>query len=378
MPENRSRTITVLGCGGFIGSHLLEALLSTTDFEVLGADLSSKKIVHLIDHERFTFYETDIHDPGAVMPLLKLSGTVVSLAALCNPWLYNHTPVAVIESNFVRMYPLVQACSECNCRLVHFSTSEVYGKTLGTAAGVAGDDPSLFLLNEENSPLLLGPVHAQRWCYASAKQLLERTIFAYGYERGLDYTIVRPFNFIGPQMDFIPGIDGEGVPRVIACFMDALLHGRPLQLVDGGKNKRCFTAISDAVDATVKIIRQPDAARGGIFNIGNPGNETTIADLAGKMIELYHEFVTAEADRHPSIENVTADEFYGDGYEDSDRRVPDISGAVERLGWHPEVDLTTALRLTVEGFVKEYGAENQENGDVGGYPVNGASEKDNG
>ncbi|MBN1761406.1 MAG: NAD-dependent epimerase/dehydratase family protein, partial [Chitinispirillaceae bacterium] len=253
--------------------------------------------------------------------------------------------------------PLVKVCCDLNCRLIHFSTSEVYGKTLVGTVGRAlpADDPAYYLLSETESPLLLGPVHLQRWCYASAKQLLERTLYAYGFEKGLDFTIIRPFNFIGPKMDFMPGVDGEGVPRVIACFMDALLHGKPLQLVDGGTNRRCFTAISDAVDAVVRVLEQPDAARRRIFNIGNPGNEISIADLAETMRKLYAECREIDLSRVAPVVTVSAEKFYGEGYEDSDRRVPDISAATTQLGWCPLVSLDEALRRTIRGFIEIYG-----------------------
>jgi UDP-apiose/xylose synthase len=355
--SERQGTVAILGCAGFIGSHLCEHLLAETDFHIEGLDFSPGKIVHLLDHDRLAFHKLDVHELETLRPVLEKSATVVSLAALCNPYLYNHTPISVIESNFVRIYPLVQACTDLHCRLVHFSTSEVYGKTLsGVIDGPLPGQPSDFhLLSETTTPLLLGPIHAQRWCYASAKQLLERTIFAYGFEKGLDYTIIRPFNFIGPRMDFIPGVDGEGVPRVIACFMDALLHERSMLLVEGGKNRRCFTSIDDAVRATRLVLERPQASRRAILNIGNPENEITIEGLASRMRQLYAEERGGNPDTLPPVRSVSAMEFYGEGYEDSDRRVPDIRMAYGLLDWVPEVALDEALRKTITGFIGAYG-----------------------
>jgi UDP-apiose/xylose synthase len=347
----------MLGCGGFIGSHLLERILAATKYHVEGVDVSSRKIAHLLGHERLDFHTLNVHDQDAIRPLIEKSDIVISLAALCNPWLYTHTPIDVIESNFVKMYPFVQVCSEYGCRLIHFSTCEVYGRTLNGSIGGGrkrADGHDTDLLDETATPLLLGPVGAQRWCYASAKQLLERAIYAYGFERGLDYTIVRPFNFIGPRMDFIPGIDGEGVPRVLACFMDALLHDTPLRLVDGGTNRRCFTAIDDAVDAVMLLLDRGEASRRRIFNIGNPANETTIADLATRMIALYRELRPESAQGKFRVETVTSHDFYGEGYEDSDRRVPDISAIGACLGWKPRIGLDDALRSAMEGFIRRY------------------------
>ncbi|MBN1576997.1 MAG: NAD-dependent epimerase/dehydratase family protein [Chitinispirillaceae bacterium] len=357
MSDDRTATIALLGCGGFIGSHLLERILDATDYRVEGIDLSSRKIAAFLGRKRLTFHTMNVHDVAAMRPVIERCGTVISLAALCNPYLYTHTPIDVIESNFVKIYPLVQACSESGCRLIHFSTSEVYGRTLTGA--IDGADPRhvpvSHLLDETATPLLLGPIAAQRWCYASAKQLLERAVFAYGFERGLEYTIVRPFNFIGPRMDFIPGIDGEGVPRVLACFMDALLHDTSIRLVDGGTNRRCFTAIRDAVDAVMLILERRHASRQRIFNIGNPANETTIAALASRMIDLYRELRPEAAGRNFSVEPVTSREFYGEGYEDSDRRVPAVGAIAGALGWTPKIGLVDALRSAMEGFIREYG-----------------------
>ena len=201
----------------------------------------------------------------------------------------------------------------------------------------------------------MGPIKAQRWTYAAAKQLLERVIYAYGSEGKLEYSIVRPLNFVGARMDYIPGIDGEGTPRVLACFMDALMFNKPLQVVDGGHARRTFTAISDAVEAIIKIIDRPEQARNQIFHIGNPTNECSMRELAELMIELYQEIRDEHRSRDFSIETVSSEEFYGEGYEDCDRRVPDISKAQELLDWNPEVGLRDAMRIAIESFVKQYG-----------------------
>lgn len=347
--------VAVLGCGGFIGSHLVSRILKKNKWKVHGVDLLSDKISRLLTHESFTFHNADIHDSESLRPLLEQSDMVISLAALCNPYLYNHTPIEVIESNFVHLYPVIKMCAEYGIRLIHFSTSEVYGRTISS---MLGDEkvtaPSHFyILSERKSPLLLGPVHAQRWSYACAKQLLERTIYAYGFERNLDYSIIRPFNFIGPGMDYIPGVDGDGVPRVIACFMDALFRRTPLQLVDGGTNRRCFTAVEDAVDAIMLILEKPDASRRKIFNIGNPENETTIHALAEKMIAIYARLTQTAVEMYETRQ-VSSEEFYGKGYEDSDRRIPDITTVHKQVGWDPGVSLDRALENTVAGFIETY------------------------
>ncbi|HUI90960.1 MAG TPA: bifunctional UDP-4-keto-pentose/UDP-xylose synthase [Chitinivibrionales bacterium] len=347
------RTVCILGCGGFIGSHLVERILGTTDWLIYGIDRSPSKISEHLANPKFTYANINIESPAGVEEYIKKSDAVISLVALCNPSLYNTIPLEVIRSNFTRPLEIVDRCAALKKWLIHFSTCEVYGTTVSHQANVpfnSGTD----VFKEETTPFVLGPIHAQRWTYACAKQLLERAIYGYGFERGLAYTVVRPFNFIGPRMDFLPGIDGEGVPRVLACFMEALLSQKPLKLVDGGRNRRCFTAIEDAVGAVMAILAHPDSAKGRVFNVGNPRNETTIAGLAGTMIALYRELLPESADFPYVTQDVTSSEFYGEGYEDSDRRVPDITLAKTLLGWEPAVPLDKALRTAMAFYIKEY------------------------
>lgn len=352
------RTVCILGCGGFIGSHLVDRLIASGDYHVIGVDKVSGKIVPYLDHPRFTFAQLDVHDTKALRSLLERSEAVFSLVGLCNPSLYNKIPLDVIDVNFMRPLEVVKLCVELDKWLIQFSTCEVYGKTVehltGSARGTR-KHPEYRVLNEDTTPMILGAVGAQRWSYACAKQLLERTIYAYGFEKGLRYTIVRPFNFIGPRMDYIPGVDGEGVPRVLACFMAALMDNRPLRLVDGGRSLRSFTYIGDAVDALAAMVAGPEVAQGQIFNVGNPDNEISIAGLADVMIRLYKELHGPDGEQLYQVEHVSGKEFYGEGYEDSDRRIPDIEKARRLLGWSPRTGLEKALRLTMRAYLDQYG-----------------------
>lgn len=358
MFSSNSVKICILGCGGFIGSHLTERILLSTSYQVVGVDLVQSKISHLLNNKRFTFIKMDVHDSVALQPYIEECETVISLVALCNPSLYNTVPLDVIESNFTNPLRLVKACSEMGKWLIHFSTCEVYGKTAAFTSGYlpGTEGPDFYLLNEDCSPMILGPVASQRWSYACAKQLLERVIFAYNFQHGLKYTLIRPFNFIGPRMDYIPGIDGEGIPRVLACFMDSLMSRKSIKLVDGGHSRRCFTYIEDAVDAVMAILDRPEQATSQVFNIGNPSNETTIADLAYLMIDLYNE-LERNTFKNFTVESVSSKDFYGEGYEDSDRRVPDISKATKLLGWAPQTGLEETLRRTIRAYLDFYSSQ---------------------
>ncbi len=345
----KSKNIAITGCSGFIGSHIVERLLSTTDYQIYGIDISESRIKHLKNNSAFSFYNLNITDSSRMKEILAQCGTVISLVALCNPSLYNTRPVDVITTNFTNAIDIIKLCCDYNCRIIQFSTCEVYGKTLaGLTSSKKMDD---YILKEDQTNLIMGPVLAQRWSYAAAKQLLERIIYAYGFEYGLDYTIVRPFNFIGPGMDYIPGIDGEGIPRVLACFMESLLFNKPLKLVDDGLSRRCFTYISDAVDAVELILKNPKS-RQQIFNIGNPENEISIKDLANLMIELFQQI--APNSFSAGTLTVSSRDFYGEGYEDCDRRVPDISKIQNMLEWKPKTNLRDALRVTIEHYLRNY------------------------
>lgn len=363
MSSNQIQTVCLIGGGGFIGSHLIDRLLEENNYKLFCLDISSSKLNHCIDHKNLTYIKADISDIEDINSFIERSDCVISLVAICNPVHYNTIPLKVINVGFLQHLELVQTCTKMKKWFIHFSTSEIYGKTLSYYLRSQADknNSEYFLLKEDSTPLILGSIQAQRWSYASAKQLLERIIYAYHFEQGLEYTIIRPFNFIGPRMDYLPSIDGGGLPRVMACFMDALLFDKALKLVDGGKNKRCFTYIKDAVDAIALILQNPDKSKNEIFNIGNPNNEISIEDLAQKMKQIYKEFGAMIGNAASRIESVSAEDFYGKGYEDSDRRVPDITKAQKLLNWEPKTDIETTLQKTIRYYVSKYKNDNKSN-----------------
>jgi UDP-apiose/xylose synthase len=350
MGLNKNR-ICIIGCGGFIGSHLLETLLEETDFKIEGVDPRDEKIRHLACHPRFTFHHRDVYDTGFLNKITHRCRTVISLAAICHPSLYNKEPIAVMESSFQKPLEIVSACIRQKARLIHFSTSEVYGKTASALLPACRANETM---SEEATHLILGPIAKERWTYACAKQLLERTIWAYGMRGDLDFTIVRPFNFIGPRMDFLPGVDGSGIPRVFACFMHSLMNGKPLILVNGGKNRRVFTYVKDAAQAVLCMVLNPQKARGQIFNIGNSKNETTILGLAEKMRKIFPHLSGKCLPAGCVLRKQSGLEFYGQGYDDCNRRMPDISKAASLLGWRPHTGLADTIRHSMAGFMEHY------------------------
>ena len=366
--SDQSITVAIVGCGGFIGCHLLDAILTRTQWRVFGVDLDFYRIQHRLNDERCEFMVADLADKRVVERIAKYP-VVVNLAAICTPSRYMAEAPEVIRSNYDHPAALADACAKSGSWLIHFSTSEIYGRTSADSG----------LLVEDESELTFGPVTASRWSYATAKLLTERYIAGL---KNLKWTVVRPFNFVGPYMDFMPGVDGSGIPRVLANFSSALVRGEPLKLVNGGVAKRSFTSVFDAVDfmfalfeagfsanavgmnscavknvasATENVAEKTPLSQA--FNIGNPDNELTIAELAYKMRHIFAEIKGVRVDSIPEPEVVSGVEYYGEGYEDSMRRLPSVEKAERLLGFKAKTPIDVVLRESLTWFVNHYGSE---------------------
>ncbi|PWB45819.1 MAG: bifunctional UDP-4-keto-pentose/UDP-xylose synthase [Candidatus Methylomirabilota bacterium] len=346
--------VLVLGVGGFIGSHLAHRLLRTTEHEVAGFDLTDKKLEEVLELPRFTFRRGDVrHERDTISEMIDGTDIVVDLIAHANPSLYVQKPLEVFELNFLENLRIAQLCMAKKKHLVQFSSCEVYGKTVASVCADELQDPANLrhaLFTEDTTNFILGPVGKHRWIYSCAKQLLERVLHAYGMSYGLNWTVVRPFNFIGPKIDFLT-FEQEGNPRVFSNFMSALLESSPMKLVNGGHHKRCYTYIDDAIDCITRILENPGGVCDRqIFNVGSPANEISIRDLAYRMRDIYAAKFIKPGERLPEILDVDSTEFYGEGYEDSDRRIPDITKAQTLLGWQPRYDLDRTIELSIAGY----------------------------
>jgi UDP-apiose/xylose synthase len=339
--------VLLLGAGGFIGSHLVEHLLAETGHEVIGLDLGVEKldgIATIQNDDRFEFHHTDIRTAAKLLDnLVRRCDVVVDLIAYANPSIYVSAPLEVFELNFVQNMNVVTACVAHRKRLIQYSSAEVYGK--------AGTDTHC---REDGTDSVFGPVGKQRWIYATAKLMLERLLYAHGVAGDLEYTIVRPFNFVGSRIDYLVPADAVRGPRVFPHFMSALLTGGPIRLVDGGAVHRTFLHIEDANRAFRILLERTEDARNQIFNVGNPGNNITIRELAMAMIEIYEELTGQPA--RSQVVTTSGEAFYGPGYEDGDRRPPDIS-KLRALGWAPQHDLRSTLRDAMLYYLDESNAE---------------------
>ncbi|ACM19907.1 UDP-glucuronate 4-dehydrogenase, decarboxylating [Geotalea daltonii FRC-32] len=335
--------VLILGVNGFIGNALTRRILDTTEWEVFGLDMSDNKLEHSIGHPRFHFLEGDITiNKEWIEYNIKKCDVVLPLVAIATPVTYVKDPLRVFELDFEENLKIIRQCVKYGKRVIFPSTSEVYGMSPDRE------------FDEETSPLMLGPINKERWIYSCAKQMLDRVIYAYGEHDGLRYTLFRPFNWIGPKLDSISTAK-EGSSRVLTQFLYNILAGEPIQLVDGGSQRRSFTFIEDGIDCLMRIIENRDGcAERGIFNIGNPGNDLSVKELAVKLREMVKEYpeYRDRAEKCRIIE-VTSDAFYGKGYQDMLTRVPSVKNAETRLGWKPVTAIDSALRKTLEFYLVE-------------------------
>ena len=334
--------ILILGVNGFIGNSLAAKILQGKDWEIYGMDIRDDKLDTCLGNERFHFVEGDISiNREWIEYHVKKCDVIMPLVAIATPATYVREPLRVFELDFEENLKIVRLCMKYSKRLLFPSTSEVYGMCTDKE------------FKEDESPLILGPIRKQRWIYSASKQLLDRVIWAYGFQRGLKFTLFRPFNWIGPKLDELTSDpEKEGSSRVVTQFISSLLLSEPIRLVDGGSQRRCFTYVDDGLECLIRIIEnKDDKCNGEIFNIGNPKNEATIKELANKLKELFMNHPsTQHYKKYSEIIEVYSKEFYGEGYQDIDFRVPSIEKARE-LGWEPKVDLDTALKKTLEYYL---------------------------
>jgi nucleoside-diphosphate-sugar epimerase len=334
-----SLRVLILGVNGFIGSHLAEQILAKKDWEIYGMDIASDKLGDALNHPRMHFKKGDITvDTDWVAAQVEKCDVVLPLVAIANPAVYVQDPLRVFEIDFEANLVVVRLCVKHEKRVIFPSTSEVYGMSPEAA------------FDEETTFLVLGPVNKPRWIYSCSKQMMDRVIHAYGMKGQLQYTLFRPFNWMGPRLDNILEPKSS---RAFSQFLGNILQGNNLSLVDGGKQRRSFTYIDDAIDALLRIIENRDGcADGRIFNIGNPSNDVSICELAELLIaevKNYPEY--AERAAQVQLIDVPGAEHFGAGYQDVGARVPSIKRAEQYLGWKPVVDLKTATKKTLDYYL---------------------------
>jgi nucleoside-diphosphate-sugar epimerase len=330
MSPSHPLKVLVLGANGFIGNSLVEHVLSKTDWEITGLDLHTSNLTSYLDNPRFKFKQASMLDEKQwVEDQIKSTDVVLPLVAIATPATYVSDPLRIFELDFEANLAIVRLCVKHKKRIIFPSTSEVYG--------MCPDKE----FDEETSNLVTGPIHKERWIYSCSKQMMDRIIYAYGSRGQLDYTLFRPFNWMGPKLDNVSN-PKKGGSRVITQFCGNILRGEDITLVNGGAQKRSFIDIDDGITALLKIIENKNGcASQKIFNIGNPANDVSIRELAELLIKLLKNTQT-------KLIEASGNEYFGEGYQDVQHRVPSIKRAMNELDWKPVITLEEGLKKILD------------------------------
>ena len=305
----------ITGGAGFIGSHLAESLIARGDQVVVFDNLSTGSIDNLSRvKEKIEFEQGNILDKSLIDRLVAESDYVVHLAAALGVFNIVNKPLESLKTNLQGSEIVLEACDKFSKPVLMASTSEIYGKN------------DKVPLNEEDDRIIGHPLKS-RWSYSEAKAVDESLAYFYYLENKLPIRIVRFFNTVGPRQ---VGHYGMVVPR----FVSAALKNEPLSVYGSGDQIRCFCHVSDAVRALL-LLMDSDKTVGEVFNVGN-NQQISIMELAKKVIEI--------TNSSSSIEKIEYEKAYPVGFEDMQRRVPDISKIKQALGWTPEIKLDQIIK----------------------------------
>lgn len=311
----------VTGGAGFIGSYLCEELLGK-GYEVWAIDDLSTGRIENIDrlkqNQKFHYVLDTIMNKNLMAELVDRASIVFHLAAAVGVQLIVDQPVKTIETNIKGTEVVLELADKKKKKVLLASTSEIYGKSNNIPFKEDGD-------------LLFGPTMRCRWSYAASKAIDEFLGLAYFTEKKLPVVIIRLFNTVGPRQT---GRYGMVIPR----FIRQALKNEPITVYGDGKQSRCFTYVKDAAKAISDIVTK-DEAFGQVFNLGGT-EEITIHDLAKKIIVM--------TGSKSEIVFVSYDKAYSSGFEDMNRRVPDITKIKKMIGYAPMVSLEDILRDTIE------------------------------
>jgi UDP-glucose 4-epimerase len=317
--------ILVTGGAGFIGSHLCERLIRDGHAITAIDNFSTGRASNLLalkESAEFTLIEGSILDTSLLNPLVEKADHVFHLAAAVGVFNIVNNPLASLLTNIRGTENVLEAAHSSKTPVFVTSSSEVYGKNISDS------------LKESDDRILGSPV-TLRWSYSEAKAIDESLAYAYFVEKQLETRIVRFFNTVGPRQ---LGAYGMVVPR----FIKSALSNEPITIYGDGNQTRCFAHVFDVIDAVIAIAFAENTI-GKVINIGND-YEISINDLAKKIID--------ETGSKSEIVYVPYAEAYGDGFEDMERRVPNIDLINQLVGWKPQRDLSTMISDISEDMKK--------------------------
>ena len=313
----------ITGGAGFIGSHLAEDLLERGDEVFIIDNLTTgsvNNIKHLRSNPRFHYTIDNIMNEPILAELIDQIDIVFHLAAAVGVKLIVESPVNTIETNIQGTEVVLTLANKKKKKVVVASTSEVYGKNQN-------------LPFCEDADLVLGSTDKGRWSYACSKAIDEFLSLAYYKEKKLPTIILRYFNTVGPRQTGQYGM-------VLPTFVRQALLGHPITVFGDGTQSRCFGFVKDVTAATIALAEHDDAV-GQIFNIGND-QEVTMEELASMVREM--------TGSESEIVHVPYDKAYEEGFEDMQRRVPDLSKIRETIGYTPKVDLPGIIQSVIDYF----------------------------
>jgi UDP-glucose 4-epimerase len=313
--------VLITGGAGFIGSHLAEAHLERGDDVYIIDDLSTgsmTNIEHIKRHPKFHYHLESVVNHQLTAELVDLSDQIYHLAAAVGVKLIVESPVRTIETNIRGTEIVLHHAAKKRKRILITSTSEVYGKTIKVPFA-------------EDDDLVMGSTDKGRWSYACSKAIDEFLAIAYWKEKKVPTVIVRLFNTVGPRQTGQYGM-------VIPNFVDQALTGSPITVYGDGTQSRCFTHVSDVVGALMKLIEHPQAV-GQVYNIGST-TEITIEQLAERIKSL--------TGSNSEIVRIPYEEAYEGGFEDMQRRVPDIGKINRLIGYQPAHSLDQILNSVID------------------------------
>ncbi len=327
--------VLITGGAGFIGSHLTEKCLQEGHTVTVLDNLSTGTLDNIADFfrygERFRFVQGSVEEAALVRELVSQHDCIYHLASVVGVKRVLAEPLTTILEGLRGTDAILSAAAEHNKPTLVASTSEVYGRALDYL-----DPTGQKQLNEE-SILLLGSPQRHRWIYAITKLAKEALAVAYYKQQRSPFVVVRFFNTVGPRQSPAYGM-------VIPNLVQAALSGQPIPVYGTGQQKRSFLHVQDAVEALYRLffdsLQDP---WGEIFNIGNP-HEISILELAERIKALTHST--------SPIQLIPYEESYGPGFEDMQRRTPNIEKISNWLGWKPTRDLDTILQEVIQTYVK--------------------------